>query len=84
MNFNRLFKTQFGKSLISILLGLGISSLLRRACPDGNKSCYRFQAPNYKENIKGKTFTYNNECYMFELTATPRDDSKQLIRMTTS
>ena len=43
MNFKRLFHSEVGKNIISIILGLGLATLFRKVCHD--KNCIRFNGP---------------------------------------
>jgi len=76
MNLKRIIYSQFGKYIISILLGLGLASLFRRACHD--KTCYKFEGPNI-EQIKGKTFKFNDKCYTYKAEAKTCDKSKKQV-----
>jgi len=40
-------KTEHGKTVISIILGLGFASLFRKTC--SSKECYQFTAPSTQE-----------------------------------
>ena len=76
MNFKRLLYTNVGKYIISILLGLGLASLFRRACHD--RTCYNFVAPNIKE-IEGKTFKFNDKCYTYKAEAKTCNKEKKQV-----
>lgn len=52
-----------GKYVFSILLGIGLASLFRKAC--SNRNCLVFQAPSL-DKINNKIFNFNNKCYKFE------------------
>lgn len=65
-NILKSVNTDIGKYLISIILGLGISSLFRKAC--NNRDCIVFQAPSL-ETLNNTTYKYNNKCYNFKETA---------------
>jgi hypothetical protein len=53
MNVRRLLHSNIGKSIISILLGLGLATLFRKVCNDRN--CLLFKAPEPSE-IKDKNY----------------------------
>jgi hypothetical protein len=55
-------KSDTGKIIISIILGLGISSLFRKVCKD---NCIVLVSPDMDE-IKGQYFKNNNDCYQYE------------------
>jgi len=61
-NIITLMKTQKGKIILSIILGIGVSSIFRNICDNNN--CLIFKMPPLK-NIKGKLFEYDNKCYKF-------------------
>ncbi len=62
-NLKDLVNSTRGRYVFSILLGLGLATLFRKACKDRN--CLVFKAPSLKD-IKGKVFGHNNKCYKFE------------------
>ena len=57
-NILRFFKTQLGMNILSILLGLGLSSLFKMSCD--NRSCLVFKAAVLKDNNVVK---YGEKCY---------------------
>lgn len=63
MNFKRLLYTDFGKIIISILLGLGLASLFRRSCAD--RKCLKFIGPPIQE-VNGQIYEFDKQCYMFK------------------
>lgn len=77
MNFHLkdLVNSTRGKYVFSILLGLGLATLFRKAC--NNKNCLVFKAPSFSD-IKGKIFAHNDKCYQYtEKTAScPKDEDK--------
>jgi hypothetical protein len=60
-------ENKVGKTIISIILGLGLASLFRRACKNNN--CIVIKGPN-PNLIKGKTFRYEDKCYKYNPKAT--------------
>ncbi len=66
-----------GKYAFSILLGLGLATLFRKAC--SSRNCLIFKAPSL-DKIKGKIFGHNNKWYKFEdkSTSCGNDDTKQI------
>ena len=76
MNISRFIHSEFGKYIISILLGIGLASFFRKACKERN--CIKYVAPRVKE-IKNKKFKYNDKCYTFEEKATTCDPNKKMI-----
>uniref|UniRef100_A0A6C0AY67 Uncharacterized protein n=1 Tax=viral metagenome TaxID=1070528 RepID=A0A6C0AY67_9ZZZZ len=61
-----------GKLVFSLLLGLGLASLFRKAC--NSRNCLVFKAPPL-EKIKGKIFGYNGKCYKFTEESVSCNDS---------
>tara|TARA_B100001093_G_C26338575_1_gene804980 strand:+ start:83 stop:319 length:237 start_codon:yes stop_codon:yes gene_type:complete len=76
MKIQRFIHSDFGKYIISVLLGIGLASFFRKACKERN--CVKFVAPRVKE-IKGKIFKYNDKCFSFEEKAKTCDASKKMI-----
>ena len=62
MNFKRLFYSETGKIIISILLGFGLATLFKKSCKERN--CLVFKAPALNE-IKNKVFKFGDKCYTF-------------------
>ncbi len=76
MNFKRLLYSDFGKILISIILGIGISTLFRRVC--SGKDCYVFKSPEFSK-VKDQVFKHNNKCYKFQEQSVTCDSSKKIV-----
>jgi hypothetical protein len=76
MNFKRLLNTQIGVIFISILLGLGLATIFRKACE--GKNCINFNGPLISE-INGKTYKYGEYCYKYKLTAAKCDPVKKTV-----
>lgn len=64
---NKLIKTKNGRILISIILGLGLSSIFRKVCKDRN--CIVYKAPNPKTIVK-QVYKHNNKCYKYDIETT--------------
>jgi len=58
-----MLETRTGKIIMSIILGLGLSALFRRACKGRN--CIVKKAPN-PDDIKGKIFKFADKCYSYK------------------
>ena len=65
--------TQHGKYIISVILGLGLASLFRKAC--NTRNCLVFKAPSMSE-IKDKMFKFNSKCFKFREKAVSCSDDK--------
>ena len=76
MNFKRLVSTPLGINVISIILGLGLASLFRKACTERN--CIRFNGPIISD-IEDKTFRHGDKCYTYTTKADRCDTTKRVI-----
>jgi hypothetical protein len=76
MNFKRLLTTQTGIFFISVLLGLGLATLFRKVCND--KNCIVFNGPILNE-VEGKIFEEDGECYTYTLTKEACNSNKKII-----
>ena len=54
--------TKFGKYLISVILGIGLSSIFRKTC--SNRDCLAFLAPHHAD-IVDNIYRHNKDCYKF-------------------
>tara|TARA_B110000444_G_C18663609_1_gene511935 strand:- start:586 stop:840 length:255 start_codon:yes stop_codon:yes gene_type:complete len=72
-----LMNTKTGKTVISILLGLGLASIFRKACK--HKNCHVFTKIEDKK-VDNKIFKFNGECHQFNLEQTTCDKNKQTIQ----
>jgi len=75
-NILNMMHTNFGQYLISVILGIGLSSLFRKACNDRN--CIVFHAPPL-ETLAENTYKYNNKCYKFKETAMKCDSAPKKV-----
>lgn len=76
MNIKRLLYSNFGRIIISILLGVGLASLFYRACKD--KDCLEFRGPIIKD-VDGKIFKHGEQCYKYDLQSVSCDNTKKII-----
>lgn len=76
MAFEKLFRTDTGMTIMSILLGIGLATLFRKGC-DGI-SCIKFKAPSL-ENIKKNVYKYGNNCFKYEMESNGCDSNKKSI-----
>jgi hypothetical protein len=81
MNFKRLLNTSIGQFFISLLLGLGLATLFRKACTD--KNCIRFNGPLISQ-IDGKTYKFGEKCYKYTVEAAKCDPKKRTIDIESS
>jgi len=59
----KIFYNEFGAVIISIILGIGLASLFRKACKD--RQCILFKGPPLKE-IKDQIYKHEENCYLFK------------------
>lgn len=64
MNFNRLLNTDVGRAFISFILGIGIATLFRTVCKDGE--CISFNGPVLSEIDESKIFKHDDQCYKYK------------------
>ena len=64
----KLFHTENGKTILSIILGIGIASLFRKACSD-RKQCIIFKGPKLEE-VHKNVYRHDNKCYTFKEKST--------------
>ena len=76
INFKRLLYSPLGQILISILLGLGIATLFRKAC--NSKNCLVFKAPPM-DKVDKQVFKYNDKCYTFNKSMQSCDKNKKIV-----
>lgn len=77
MNLLEIVQSQFGKYVISIMLGLGLATLLRRSCKD--KKCMVFVPPDVS-SLKEDIYEYNSKCYKYEPSSVACDTGKIAIQ----
>ena len=76
MYLRRLIYSDVGRYIISILLGLGLATLFRKACND--RSCLVFHAPHINK-IKGQVFDFEGKCFAFEEKAERCNKNKKIL-----
>ena len=74
MKFDKFINNKTGKIIASILLGIGLATLFRKACK--GKNCIIKKAVPMKE-INGQIYKYNNKCYKY--SSTPVKCNKQNV-----
>jgi len=78
MNFKRLLYTPIGRVFISILLGLGLATMFRKACVD--KNCIVFNGPVITE-FDGKIYKHGEKCYKYSMSSAKCDSTKRIVEM---
>jgi hypothetical protein len=69
-------KSKYGRFILAIILGFGLSTLFRKTCKD--KKCMEFKGPTLKE-IQEKTYQYDKKCYQFEPNAAKCNPVKRIV-----
>ena len=64
MNFNRLLNTTVGRAFVSFILGIGIATLFRTVCKDGD--CVTFNGPILSELDENLVFKHDDSCYKYK------------------
>ncbi len=77
--FSNLLKSDGGKYIISAILGLGLASLFRKVCDDNYYNCVVYHGSDYDEEIKDKTFKYNDKCYKYEIQPVSCNKNKKIV-----
>ena len=77
VNLKEIINSSRGRIICSILLGLGLATLFRKAC--NNRNCLVFKAPSFG-NIKNRVFSYNDKCYEYKEQGTSCDTDNKDIR----
>lgn len=54
--------TKFGTYLISVILGIGLSSIFRKTCDD--KDCLEFKGPHH-DDIVENIYKHNKKCFKY-------------------
>ena len=76
MNIKRLLYSKYSNIIISIILGLGLSTLFRKAC--NSRNCLVFRAPPF-DKIVGKTFKHDDKCYSYKPSTVTCDPLKKVV-----
>jgi hypothetical protein len=76
LNISRILNTTLGRVIISLLLGLGLATMFRKACSDGN--CLSFNGPVISE-VDGKTFKFGEYCYKYDLFPAQCDPARKTV-----
>ncbi len=77
LNLGKFVHTQTGRTIMSILLGVGLATLFRNICKDRN--CLIFYAAPL-DNIKDKIFKNDGKCMKYNPVATKCASNKKIVR----
>ena len=76
MNIKRWLHSDTSKYIISVILGLGLSTLFRKECI-GDK-CLKFLSPPASE-LEKETYIYGKKCYTYTTSSESCDDKKKKV-----
>ena len=76
MNIKRWLHSDTSKYIISVILGLGLSTLFRKECI-GDK-CLKFLAPPVTE-LEKETYMYGKKCYTYNSSSESCEDNKKKV-----
>ncbi len=77
-NLTRLLKSYVGQVFVSLMLGLGLATMFRKACHDG--TCIEFNGPVIDE-VSGKTYKFGEYCYKYSLEPTKCDPLRKTVEL---
>ena len=71
MNIGDFFKSRTGIIVISVIWGLGLSTIFRKACTGKSCQVVKYVSPNPKD-IMNSTYNYGieDECYQYDAVIT--------------
>ena len=75
-NILRSMHTNLGKSIISIILGIGLATLFRKACQSRN--CLVFEAPPLDE-VSNNIYKHDGHCYRFTEKSVVCDKARKTV-----
>jgi hypothetical protein len=81
INISKFVKTNTGKYVMSILLGLGLATIFREVCKDNE--CIVFYAPDLNE-VENKIYKQDGKCYKYSLVSTKCDNAKKNVSINTN
>ena len=76
--FQELIHSETGKYIFSIILGIGLASIFRKACISRN--CLVFKSPEIK-SLKDNVYKYDNKCYKFHEEAIKCSKNKKTVEI---
>ncbi len=72
-NVLKSLKTDTGKCMVSIILGIGLASIFRKSCESRN--CMIFNAPSI-DDIQENVYKHDGKCYKFSERSVKCDPKK--------
>jgi hypothetical protein len=79
INFKEWIHKENSKYIISIILGLGLAALFRKACKNG--ACIHFESPPMKDLTGGNVYKYGNECYDYKVSTQKCNSDKKTVEL---
>jgi hypothetical protein len=76
MQIRALLNSKLGKIFISILLGLGLATMLRSTCKE--KQCIRFKGPIISE-VDDKIYKHGEKCYKYKSESSAKCDTLKRV-----
>jgi hypothetical protein len=76
MHLYKFVKSNSGKYMMSIILGIGLATIFRSVCK--GKECHVYKAPPLDE-INEKTYKFDGKCYKFESENKKCDNNKRVV-----
>jgi hypothetical protein len=77
MNIKKWIHSETSKYIISIILGLGLSTLFRKECYGDN--CIEFTSPPIQE-LEKEMYLYGKKCYTYKSNSEHCDSQKKSVR----
>lgn len=77
MKLRKLIQSDYGKIVISIVLGFGLATLFRKTCK--NEKCMRFRGPSM-DNIKDNVYKHDGKCYQFNPSSIHCSSTKRTVK----
>ena len=81
MHLSKFVHSSTGRYVMSILLGLGLSTLFRTVCKD--KNCVIFNAPSLDE-IDDKIYKHDGKCYTYKSSPITCDPKKKVVNISSN
>jgi hypothetical protein len=74
MGIQSIVNSEKGQIAISVLLGLGLASLFRKVCSEGN--CIVIQGPPL-EDVENKIFKQESKCYRYKAVSSKCENNQR-------
>jgi hypothetical protein len=75
---DRFTKTEPGKIMLSVILGLGLATLFRKVCND--KKCIIFKGPVLSD-FEDKVYQHGDKCYKYGIIPNKCNSNKKEIML---